>query len=170
MNIDVCQRHVNEWAIKLKKARIVKSYAAGVLDFAIKHGYLCGNNPFNLVDISKRKKRLATVVDKKSSNYYTKEQLRYFLECLKQENDYKRFTFFHLLAHTGIRKGEAFALTWDDVDFKNKELLITKAISRGKQGRLYIKLPKTGDVRTIKMYEETMDVLSNWEKNKKKNS
>jgi integrase len=168
MNIDVCQRHVNEWATKIKKARIIKSYAAGVLDFAIKHGYLNDNNPFNLVDVPKPKKQLAAVADNKSENFYTKEQLRHFLKCVEQEDNYKLYAFFHLLAHTGIRKGEAFALTWNDVDFRNKELHITKAIARGKNARLYVKLPKTNDIRTIKLYDENIDVLSKWQKKQKK--
>jgi integrase len=36
----------------------------------------------------------------------------------------------YLGAYTGLRRGELLALTFQDVDFLNKELLVTKAISR----------------------------------------
>jgi len=48
--VDVCQRHVDEWASKLKKFRMVKAYAAKVLNFAIKRGYI-QTNPFAYVDL-----------------------------------------------------------------------------------------------------------------------
>ncbi|MGE7093495.1 site-specific integrase [Lysinibacillus sp. NPDC048646] len=40
IDIATCQKHVNQWAKKLKRFRMVKSYAAKVLDYAIKHGYI----------------------------------------------------------------------------------------------------------------------------------
>ncbi|MGE7843077.1 hypothetical protein ACQKNX_20105 [Lysinibacillus sp. NPDC093712] len=36
IHVVVCQKHVDECASKLKKFRMVKAYAAKVLDFAIK--------------------------------------------------------------------------------------------------------------------------------------
>jgi len=163
MNVDVCQRHVDEWATKLKKFRMVKSYAAKVLDFAIKRGYL-QSNPFALIDMPKNLKN--TYIDDADApeNFYTKEQVNEFLKYMGQEANFKAYTLFHLLAYSGMRKGEALALTWKDVNFKENEIRINKAVSRGKDNLLYVKVTKTRTARTIKMDPKTMDTLKEWKK------
>ena len=52
INIDVCQRHVDEWMEKLVNGDKTKSYAALVMHFAIKRGYI-QTNPFDLVNLPK---------------------------------------------------------------------------------------------------------------------
>ena len=49
---------------------------------------------------------------------------------------------FTLAIYTGLRKGELLALTWDDVDFENNAVAVTKAaaVVGGKQ---IVKVPKT---------------------------
>ena len=72
--------------------------------------------------------------------------------------------FFRLLAYSGMRKGEALALTWEDIDFKNSEITINKALGQDKGQNLYAKLTKTGTTRKIKMEETTMVILKEWKK------
>ncbi|SOC13515.1 site-specific recombinase XerD [Ureibacillus xyleni] len=166
MNAHICQRHVNEWANKLKKFRTVKSYASKVLDFAIKHDYI-QTNPFSLVELPKNPKKLQfheVYNEDENENFYTKEQLIKFLQCMKQESNPKAYTLFHLLAYSGMRKGEALALSWKDIDFNKNEIRINKAISRGKDNKLYVKSTKTGMARTIKMDTNTMYILKEWKK------
>ena len=50
--------------------------------------------------------------------------------------------FPYLLLHTGCRRGEALALTWGDIDFKNKQISITKSYTYPK-GMPVLKTPKT---------------------------
>lgn len=165
MNVDVCQRHVNDWADKLKKFRTVKSYAKKVLDFAIKRDYI-QSNPFALVEITNKKKNVHVNEDT-FENFYTKEQLIKFLQCMKQESNTKAYVLFYLLSFSGMRKGEALALNWSDVNFNKNEIRINKALSRGKDNRLYIKSTKTGTPRTIKMDSTTMAILKEWKKKQK---
>lgn len=166
INVDICQKAVNKWADDLVKFRAVKYYAALVMDFAIKHEYI-KKDPFALVDmaVSLKKKQASKKVNKE--NFYTREQLIEFLTCFKKENNVKAYTLFRLLAFSGMRKGEALALTWNDIDFKNNEILINKALSRGKVNQLYVKSTKTGVVRAIKMDKHTMAILKNWRKKQK---
>lgn len=164
LNIEVCQQHVDEWSNKLKKYRIVKSYAAKVVDFAIKRGYYLKNNPFSLVEMPKKKKKVQIDDEDEHENFYTKEQLIEFLNCMEKENNFKAFVLFRLLAYSGMRKGEALALTWKDIDFKENTIRINKAISRGKNNLLYVKSTKTGIARTIKMDQRTMAILKEWKK------
>lgn len=169
INVNVCQNHVNEWASKLKKFRMVKAYAAKVLDFAIKRDYI-KTNPFAYVDLPTKIIKMAIEADEdEAENFYTREQLNEFLACLENENNYKAYALFRLLAFSGMRRGEALALTWKDLDFTTKELRINKALSLGKDNRLYIKCTKTGVARTIKMDDNTMAVLKEWKKKQKQN-
>ena len=161
INVDVCQRHVDEWSIKLKNFRMVKSYAAKVLNFAKKRDYI-QTNPFALIEMPKPQKNNPPSAIMKQENFYTKEQLNHFLSCLEKETNFKAYVFFNLLAHSGMRKGEAFALTWNDINFKTNEVNIDKALSRGKNNRLYVKSTKTGDTRIIEMGEKTMSILKEW--------
>ncbi|QCR33588.1 tyrosine-type recombinase/integrase [Lysinibacillus sp. SGAir0095] len=160
INVDVCQKHVNEWFNRLQKFRTVKAYSSKVLDFAMKRG-LIQSNPMKLVETPIR---LEQPDDDGLENFYTREQLLTFLKCLEKENNYKAYVFFRLLAYSGMRKGEALALTWNDINFKDSEIRINKALSRGKDNQLYVKTTKNKKARTIKMDNSTMDILRNWRK------
>lgn len=150
INVDVCKKHIDEWATKLKKFRVVKAYAAKVLDFSIKRGYL-QTNPFALVDMPASANKKAIVNEEEAENFYTREQLIEFLSCLEKENNSKAYTLFRLLAFSGMRKGEALALTCNDLNFTTNEIRINKALSRGKDNKLYVKSTK-----------QELYVLSKW--------
>lgn len=164
LNVELCQLAVDEWADKLKNFKMVKAYASKIVDFAIKRDYT-KSNPFTLIELPK--KRVQNVLDK-FENFYTKDELIEFLSCIEKEDNHKAFAFFRLLSYTGMRKGEALALTWKDVDINNQELSITKAIARGKNNILYVKSTKTGTSRKIKIDEETLSILDIWKKKQQK--
>lgn len=164
ISVEVCQRHVNEWFDKLKKYRAIKSYAAKVLQFAMKRGYIT-SNPFALVEMPTAKNK--KIEEDEIENFYTREQLIHFLKCLENENNFKVYALIRLLAFSGMRKGEALALIWKDINFKTNEIRINKALSRGANNRLYVKSTKTGIARTIKMDENTMSILKDWKKKQK---
>ncbi len=163
ITIDVCQKHVDEWANKLKHFQKVRSYAAKVLNFAIKRGYI-QTNPFDYVDMPVALKKKQASMEEEEENFYTREELIEFLSCFEKEKNVKAYTLFRLLAFSGMRKGEALALTWKDIDFKNNAIQINKAISRGKSNELYLKSTKTGIARTIVMDNTTMAILKDWKK------
>lgn len=164
INVDICQRHVDEWLEKLVNGDKTKSYASLVMRFAMKRGYI-EKNPFDLVDLPHKSKRRVTSTEK--DKFYTKEQLREFLNAAEQHPNYKVYAFFRLLAYSGMRKGEALALTWEDIDFKNAEITINKALGQRTGQKLYAKSTKTGTTRTIKMDEATMVILKEWKKKQK---
>ncbi|MGE7923335.1 tyrosine-type recombinase/integrase [Viridibacillus arvi] len=158
----ICQKHVNQWAKKLKRFRMVKNYAALVIKYAIKHG-LIDKNPFDLVDSPIIKNKIALDGDEDDfENFFTREQLIQFLQCCERENNLKRYCVFHLLAFSGMRKGEAFALKWKDIDFDTNEIRITKAVKRGEAG-LYLGPTKNGETRTIKVDAKTIELLKQWQ-------
>lgn len=146
---------------------MVKNYAALVIKYAIKHGII-EKNPFELVEMPVIKKKInLDDDDEEFDNFYTREQLLQFLNSLEQENNLKRTTMFYLLAFTGMRKGEAFALRWSDINFDESEIRINKAIKRGKEG-LYLGPTKNGDPRTIKINDKTLEYLALWKEEQAK--
>lgn len=166
INIEICQKHFNDWALKLSKARTIKSYAAKVLDCGIKRGYL-QTNPFTHVE-TRLKAKKAINENNDNENFYTREQLIEFLNYCELSLPYKAFSLLRLLAFTGMRKSEALALTWEDLNFSDKELAINKAIGRGKNAKLYLKSTKTGISRVIKIDNTTMEILKEWKRLQKK--
>lgn len=162
ITIAICQKHYNEWAAKVQKARTIKSYAKKVLDFAIVHGFI-QTNPFTHVEI-KIKKNFTESVEEGNENFYTKDELITFLDKAKEHLNFKAYALLRLIAYTGMRKSEALALTWNDMNFVESELTISKAIGCGKQTQLYLKTTKTSKPRTSKLDETTLSILKEWNK------
>jgi integrase len=62
---------------------------------------------------------------------------------------------FLLLAYSGMRISEALALTWDDIDWVNQEIHISKRLYRSK-----INIPKTeASERRVEAYEPVIRIL-----------
>lgn len=168
----ICEKHVKEWKEKLQRFKMVQSYCSLVFDYAIKEKII-SRNVMREVKITKKKidaiKLDELENERIEENFYTKEQLIHFLKCLEQEPNYKAYALFRLLSYSGMRKGEALALVWNDINFKTKEIRINKALSRGKDNRLYIKTTKNeSSIRNIKMDQETLDILQEWKVRQKR--
>lgn len=71
----------------------------------------------------------------KRDNYWTVDEFKTFIDGVK---DQRRFTLFYLMFYTGIRKGEARALIWNDYDPIKKIVRVNKTNYLGK-----ITMPKT---------------------------
>ena len=101
---------------------------------------------------------------KVKENYYTKEELTDFLKVCKANSKPVDYTFFHLLAFTGLRTGEAIGLMWSDVDFENKRLSISRtAVVIDKKQT--VQDPKTKmSKRVITLDNETLSVLKLWKR------
>lgn len=162
ITVEVCQKAVNTWASKVKHFVELKAYAARIFQFAMKRGYT-QNNPMVLVETPLVRKNVIDQ-DEKLENFYPKEELKEFLSCLQKDGKYKIYALFRLLAYSGMRMGEAIALTWEDLNFKDNEIRISKSIARGLKAKQYVKTTKSGHSRTIKMDEGTMAILKEWKK------
>lgn len=64
---------------------------------------------------------------KKEMMFWTEEEFKQFISVV--DNDLYRI-YFSFLYLTGCRKGESLALTWNDIDFKNEEVKISKSLNR----------------------------------------
>ena len=101
---------------------------------------------------------------KAKENHYTKQELTEFLKVCKANCKPVDYTFFHLLAFSGLRSGEAIGLMWSDVDFENKRLSISRtAVVIDKKQT--VQDPKTKrSKRVITLDDETLSVLKVWKR------
>ena len=69
---------------------------------------------------------------------------------------------FYITLFAGFRRGELVALTWEDVDFKNNTIDISKASARTRQG-IITKEPKSvTSNRLVTLPVEVMEMLQTW--------
>lgn len=153
------QRVVNQW-YKIAECNYKKwfYYLQSVLNYAIKNEYIT-NNPCKMVTLPKRKQKSGN----KPANFWTKEELQTFFNCIDKDKEPEKFTLFRLLAFTGMRRGECLALTWNDVDFNKSTIHINKNLTQGMHGEQIIQPPKTQKSnRTIIIDNQTLHYLQNW--------
>ena len=101
--------------------------------------------------------------------YWTLEQFREFDHHVTNPN---HKVFFRLLYFTGMRRGEAIVLTWDDIDFNHHTITINKTFSelvtkeeREKGITYLITTPKSKhSIRTIKMPDQLLHDLKEYRK------
>jgi integrase len=83
--------------------------------------------------------------DKTTDNFLTAEELKKFLAAAKDLESHTNYTIILTLAYTGVRRGEAFGLKWENIDFDNKTITIER--TRDNKG---VRSPKTkNSYRTI---------------------
>ncbi|MDN4493082.1 site-specific integrase [Ureibacillus aquaedulcis] len=61
-----------------------------------------------------------------------------------------------------MRKGEALALTWSDINFEDNEIRINKHFHVKKDSKLFVNIAKNRKSRIIKMDSSTMEILRDW--------
>jgi site-specific recombinase XerD/predicted RNA-binding Zn-ribbon protein involved in translation (DUF1610 family) len=87
---------------------------------------------------------------------WSKEQLRAFLEAAKDE---RLSPLWHLIAMTGMRRGEAIGLRWSDVDLENARLSVRRALIPINR-EVVVSEPKTAKGRrVIALDPGTIEVL-----------
>ena len=78
---------------------------------------------------------------------------------LQETKDSGCYEFYLLEITTGLRLGEILALTWDDLDMKNKTISVNKQVQRIKS-ELKITTPKTAaSIRKVALCDECFNQL-----------
>lgn len=152
-----CQKLVNQWAEYFNSAKYPKGIAQQVFDYAIKMNII-SDNPMRKVKLPKRKETINEV-----NKFYSTDELKHFFDCVKDYGNIKYLAFFRLLAFTGMRKGEALALEWTDIDFQKKLVHITKGVVLDENETPIISTTKTKkSVRSVSVDAETIAILKKW--------
>ncbi|WP_368402585.1 tyrosine-type recombinase/integrase [Streptococcus parasanguinis] len=151
-----CQELITEKGKTFRNIKQIKSYISQIFEFAIKMK-LISDNPVKGVVLPKREKI-------ESQNYFTVQELHQFLKIVKEEEPYKNYALFRLLAYSGLRKGELYSLRWSDLDFDNQILSVSKNLGRINGKALEKSTKNKFSVRQIRLDQDTVDILSEWKR------
>jgi integrase len=117
------------------------------LDLAVRWGWLA-NNPCDRVDAPRYRPERKSL--------WSLDELRRFLDGTRE---HWLGPLWNLLAYSGIRLGEALALTWDDVDLAAGHVVVGKTMQRI-DGQWVLSEPKTrAGVRAITLPAEAQSAL-----------
>lgn len=168
------QSQVNKWAKNANTAKItngkrergnckdfklILNFIKRILDYALQLGAI-ETNPALQVRVPKLKDRTSQKI-----KYFDKDELKKFLKYLdtleNTEENKRKITLYKLLLSTGLRVGEALALSWSDIDFKECYIKVHKTIVQ--QSRNIQESPKTKDSnRTVFLDNETITMMKAW--------
>ena len=149
-----CQNFITQKSQTFKNIKQIKSYTSKIFDFAINMNYI-DRNPMKNVIMPKIKKT-------RSDNFWSLEELHHFLDIVKETESFKHFALFRLLAFSGLRKGELYALKWADIDFDSNLLNIDKSLGRIDGKAIEKSTKNESSVRTIYLDDETIDIIKQW--------
>jgi integrase len=153
-----CQKKLNEWAEKYETYQQMKVYVKMVFKYGMLLGLVYDNPMERTITPKKKRKEFDKV-----NSYYTKEELQSFLHHLLQLKDQRAYTFFRVLAFTGLRKGEAMGLLWKDISFTNKTIHVNKTLAELQSGHPIIQDTKTeSSNRIITIDDQTLETLKEW--------
>lgn len=117
-------------------ARRVRSVLAQAIDQAIRWGWV-GRNVASLARAPKS--------DRKEGRTLSEAEARHFLETLQ---GHRLEVLFTLMLATGLRRGEALGLRWEDFDPKRGVLRVQRQLQREGDG-LIVREPKTTRSRRV---------------------
>lgn len=158
INVSFCQKSVNYWHKYYREYRHIKNLVAQILNYAI-NLEIIDSNPMKKVVVPRPLPK-----DEKKENFYTRDELTYFFECLDSIGDKRYIAFFRLLAFTGLRKSEALSLQWKDINYKNGTVKIYKTLYLdARTHKVIIQTPKTSSSeREIELDNKTVSLLKSW--------
>lgn len=152
-----CEVHNNSKKRKLSPSTIQRHY--GILQGIFRYAYKMDFIPYNPCTADRitlpRK-------EEKEIKILTKEETRHIFELLKNEPLQKQ-VLFHFAINSGCRMGEIVALKWEDIDFNNNVVKISKSAYRltGDKDNRY-KKTKTRSIRNIVIPSYIIELLRKW--------
>ncbi len=149
-------RHDGKGGLSPRTVRYVHTILHSALGAAVRDGLL-SVNPADKADPPSAKASASPEM-----RYWTAEQLRAFLDRRAAGQD-ELHVAWTLLAMTGMRRGEALALRWSDVDLDAGRLAVRRAAvlvqTKGQGEEVVIDKPKSGKPRTVDLDPTTVATL-----------
>lgn len=160
---DITPAYLKKWQNELS----VKGFSNGyirlifgslekALDLAMKLGMIQKNSARQIGNVKKVKHKV---------DFWTIEEFKKVLTTFDDDNYYQFFSrvLLNFLYMTGLRFGEAQALTWKDINFEDYVITINKSMYYRNAKDYTIGEPKTSaSNRVIAIDQDTLNLLDNW--------
>lgn len=123
--------------------------------------YKFGERYYDVKNIMPRVEGFRNLEPKKEMQFWTPAEFKQFIAAVDEP---LHAIYFRLLYVTGCRKGESLALTWDDIDFVEPKIKITKSITRKtKEAPYAVTTPKNASsVRDVQIPLSLSESLLAW--------
>ncbi len=133
--------------------RLIRAVLSVLLSDAVDDGIILANAALQLRGSRRRRPDSISQAERqKKIRPMNHGQLAAFLATAQADS--RHYPLFLLLARTGLRPGEAYALQWGDLDLRGREIRVERSLSAGQ-----IETPKTGQTRTVDMSEQLARTL-----------
>lgn len=139
--------------LKQKTQKNYLAFVSNAFTYAVKNEYI-KESPCKAIEV--------TETESEERDPYTLDEEVALLKKLNEKGAPTHYkVFFMLLIHLGMRKGEALAIEWKDIDFSAKSVFIRRNSQyRNSSTGVYTTLPKTkGSIRCLKLPDEIIDLL-----------
>ncbi len=166
---EVTSADINKMLLKVSKD---KAHSTAVKVYTVTQGLfksaymsdVIDRNPMDKVNRPKQSK------DKKEDGEvktYTAEEVSYILSCIKAE-PLKWQLYFYLLLDTGLRRSEAFAIHWEDIDnWENLDkssgaINVHRSLTYTKETGIIENSTKNGKAHTVYVSPKTIALMKRW--------
>lgn len=160
---EITSAQISAFFLKLKDSGLAHSTIIGIYvtcNQLFKQAYLdesISRNPMDRVQRPRQRKE----EQKKGVEAFTADELKSIISLLDNES-LKWRCFVRLLIDTGIRRGEACALRWENIDLKDNSALIKENICYTPEKGVYIDVTKTGRERVVYFSQEVAALLKQY--------
>jgi integrase len=144
--------------------RYLHTIIHGVLAQAVKDGLVARNAAAAATPPTAREAKAPEMT------CWTAGQLAAFLRWAEGDGGSQQATLWHVLAHTGMRRGEALALRWRDVDLDAARISVRRSAgmvrNAGESAGVVEGDTKSGKPRVVDLDPATVAVLRAWRKDR----
>lgn len=152
-DIEKIKLHAQQKGYKYATMNGLYKTMSQLFKMAYKHDVI-DRNPVDKVDPPKRRKD----ENKEAKETFTPDELKQIKELLSNEG-LQWQTLFNILIDSGIRRGEACALKWKNIDMKTGKVLIDSNICTTSNGEWYETTTKSGKSRYAFISDRAISML-----------
>ncbi|RNC98268.1 site-specific integrase [Lysinibacillus halotolerans] len=170
---EITRLEYKEWLTDLSERysegsiRRIHSIMSTAMHDAVHEFRILRENPITRMKIPK-------LAEEHKIKYFSVEEMEKLI-CVAKEKVKKskyressqHYTLIYFLFHTGLRIGEALALTWDDINFEHAQVSVDKTCRYKDKGKEVVitSTKTTSSERIIEIDIDTLEVLKEYKKN-----
>ncbi|MBA1159584.1 MULTISPECIES: site-specific integrase [Bacillus subtilis group] len=155
-----CQKVINQIAEDIDSVQDIKIQANLVFKYALRMDYIT-TNPMEYVVIPKNEKEFLSS-EEDTRNYWEKDEIKLFLEKVREQLPHQDYVMFYILIFTGMRKGELLALEWKDVDLIERTINIKQTLFFKDGKEIFQTTKKYHSKRVVSIDDHTAQILKKW--------